>query len=63
MQDNVPIHRHVFIITDVMEHNGRMKMLAEKLVDLVRTQGLIRPCDLALLGIPRISLTRAVRHG
>jgi hypothetical protein len=46
-----------------MEHNGRMKMLAEKLVDLVRTQGLIRPCDLALLGIPRISLTRAVRHG
>ena len=40
-----------------------MKMLAENLVDLVRTHGLIRPCDLALLGIPRISLTRAVRHG
>jgi predicted transcriptional regulator of viral defense system len=40
-----------------------MKMLAEKLVDLVRTQGLIRPCDLAPLGIPRVSLTRAVRRG
>ena len=40
-----------------------MKMLAENLVDLVRTHGLIRPRDLAPLGIPRVSLTRAVRRG
>lgn len=40
-----------------------MNKLAEKLVDLVRTHGLIRPCDLAPLGIPRVSLTRAVRRG
>ena len=38
-------------------------MLAENLVDLVRTHGLIRPCDLASLSIPRVSLTRAVRRG
>jgi len=40
-----------------------MNKLAEKLVDLARTHGLIRPCDLAPLGIPRVSLTRAVRRG
>lgn len=40
-----------------------MDSAAEKLIDLVRSQGLIRPCDLVPLGIPRISLTRAVRRG
>lgn len=39
-----------------------MNVLSEKLLDLVRTQGLIRPCDLAPLGISRVSLTRAVRR-
>lgn len=40
-----------------------MDTAAEKLIDLVRSQGLIRPRDLLSLGIPRISLTRAVRRG
>ena len=40
-----------------------MNKLAENLLDLARNKGLIRPCDLALLGIPRVSLTRAVRRG
>lgn len=40
-----------------------MDNVAERLIDLARSQGLIRPCDLALLGIPRVSLTRAVRRG
>lgn len=40
-----------------------MGSAAEKLINLVRSQGLIRPCDLVPLGIPRISLTRAVRRG
>lgn len=40
-----------------------MDTAIEKLINLVRSQGLIRPCDLAPLGIPRISLTRAVRRG
>jgi predicted transcriptional regulator of viral defense system len=35
----------------------------DKLLDLVRTQGLVRPIDLAPLGIPRVALTRAVRRG
>ncbi len=35
----------------------------ENLLDLARNKGLIRPCDLAPLGIPRVSLTRAVRGG
>src|SRR5487761_1907883 len=40
-----------------------MDNTTEKLIDLARSQGLIRPCDLAPLGIPRVSLTRAVRRG
>jgi len=40
-----------------------MDIAAEKLIDLVRSQGLIRPRDLLPLGIPRVSLTRAVRRG
>ena len=40
-----------------------MNKLAENLFDLARNKGLIRPCDLAPLGIPRVSLTRAVRRG
>lgn len=40
-----------------------MDTIAERLIALVRSQGLIRPCDLAPLGIPRIALTRAVRRG
>jgi predicted transcriptional regulator of viral defense system len=46
-----------------MEHNGGMDNAANKLIELARTQGLIRTCDLLALGIPRISLTRAVRRG
>ena len=40
-----------------------MDTTAERLVNLARSQGLIRTCDLAQLGIPRVSLTRAVRRG
>jgi len=36
---------------------------ADKLIDLARSRGLIRSCDLLPLGIPRVSLTRAVRRG
>lgn len=39
-----------------------MDTAAERLINLVRTQGLVRPRDLEPLGIPRISLTRAVRR-
>lgn len=40
-----------------------MDTTADTLLELVRTKGLLRPCDLAPLGIPRVSLTRAVRRG
>jgi predicted transcriptional regulator of viral defense system len=40
-----------------------MDSTAERLIDLARSQGLIRSCDLAPLGIPRVFLTRAVRRG
>ncbi len=46
-----------------MEHPSRMNTAAVRLIDLARSQGLIRPCDLVPLGIPRVSLTRAVRRG
>lgn len=40
-----------------------MNTIIDRLIDLVRSKGLLRPCDLAELGIPRVSLTRAVRRG
>ncbi len=40
-----------------------MDTTAERLIELARSRGLIRPCDLAPFGIPRVSLTRAVRRG
>lgn len=40
-----------------------MKKLSKNLLDLAKTQGLIRACDLAPLGIQRVALTRAVRRG
>ena len=36
---------------------------ANKLIDLAKSHGLIRPSDLEAHGIPRVSLTRAVRRG
>ncbi len=40
-----------------------MDNVAERLINLTRSQGLIRPCDLIPMGISRVSLTRAVRRG
>lgn len=35
----------------------------QQILDLARTHGLLRPRDLATLGLPRIALTRLVRQG
>ena len=40
-----------------------MDTATDKLLELVRRQGLVRPNALAPLGIPRVALTRAVRRG
>ncbi|GHU38031.1 transcriptional regulator [Betaproteobacteria bacterium] len=40
-----------------------MDTIAGKLISLVRSKGLVRPNDLASMGIPRIFLTRAVHRG
>ena len=40
-----------------------MDTTANRLLDLVRNRGLVRPRDLVPLGIPRVALTRAVRRG
>ncbi|MDP2180833.1 MAG: type IV toxin-antitoxin system AbiEi family antitoxin domain-containing protein [Methylicorpusculum sp.] len=40
-----------------------MDATTDKLIELARLRGLIRPSDLNSLEIPRISLTRAVRRG
>ena len=39
------------------------KTSIEKLIHAALSQGLVRPNDLGSLGIPRVSLTRAVRRG
>ncbi|MBB4843062.1 putative transcriptional regulator of viral defense system [Paucibacter oligotrophus] len=40
-----------------------MNTHADKLIDFARSRGLVRPRDLAPLGIPRVTLTRAVQAG
>lgn len=40
-----------------------MDTTGKRLIDIAQSHGLIRPCDLVPLGIPRVSLTRAVRRG
>lgn len=40
-----------------------MNTASDKLLNFVRSHRLIRPRDLSLLGIPRVTLTRAVRAG
>lgn len=40
-----------------------MYNVAERLIDLAQSRGLIRSRDLAPMGISRVSLTRAVRRG
>ena len=59
----VPIYRYLFTFTGYMEHNLIMDTTGEKLIKLVRSQGLVRPRDLEPHGISRVSLTRAVRRG
>lgn len=46
-----------------MEHHADMKNSLQRVLDLTRTRGLIRPCDLAEQGLPRVALTRLVRQG
>lgn len=40
-----------------------VKSNTDKLLELVRAQGLVRSKDIAALNIPRVTLTRAVRRG
>lgn len=40
-----------------------MGTATDRLLDLVMAQGLVRPGDLTPVGIPRVTLTRAVRRG
>ena len=55
------------VIVDIYRCYGTMRRImdtsTDKLQELVRARGLLRPHDLAPLGIPRIALTRAVRRG
>lgn len=40
-----------------------METIQQRVLDVVRDRGLIRPRDLDALGLPRVALTRLVRHG
>lgn len=48
---------------DIMEHYAFMRNTSDTILELVRERGLVRPRDLAPLGLPRVSLTRLVRQG
>lgn len=40
-----------------------MKSAGQQILELARTQGLIRPRDISSQGLPRVTLTRLVRNG
>lgn len=46
-----------------MEQNRRMQSANQQILDLARSQGLIRPRDVSERGLPRVALTRLVREG
>lgn len=46
-----------------MEHHAAMESQQKKVLELARAQGLIRPRDLTAHALPRVALTRMVRHG
>ncbi|WP_228378204.1 type IV toxin-antitoxin system AbiEi family antitoxin domain-containing protein [Teredinibacter turnerae] len=46
-----------------MKHTYRMKSAGQQILELARTQGLIRSRDISAQGLPRIALTRQVRDG
>ena len=46
-----------------MEHTRHMKSANQQILELARSQGLIRPRDIATRGLPRVALTRLVREG
>ncbi|MEN9314225.1 MAG: hypothetical protein RIS35_618 [Pseudomonadota bacterium] len=60
---DVPICRYIFICTDIAEHHGSVDANHQRILDLVATQGLLRPRDLNALALPRVALTRLVRQG
>ena len=45
-----------------MEQNRRMQSANQQILDIARSQGLIRPRDVSKLGLPRVALTRLVRE-
>lgn len=40
-----------------------MKSAGQQILDIARSQGLIRPRDISVRGLPRVALTRLVRDG
>jgi predicted transcriptional regulator of viral defense system len=46
-----------------MQHHGGMETSHQTILDLAAQRGLIRPRDLAALGLPSVALTRLVRQG
>ena len=64
---NVPLGRYFFISKAFSEHNSRtmsnQPRHSDRLLQLARQKGLLRPSDLAALGIPRVYLTRLTAGG
>lgn len=46
-----------------MEHIAPMKTTGQQILELARSQGIIRPRDISAHGLPRVALTRLVREG
>lgn len=46
-----------------MEHNCGMDSAGQQILDIARSQGLIRSRDISARGLPRVALTRLVREG
>ena len=59
----MPESRLRLTVTGILEHAPSMETTQQSILALARTRGLLRPLDLAVHGLPRVSLTRLVRQG
>lgn len=63
---NVPFSRHLFANDEKMEHTSAIMQPdthTQRILDLAKRQGIVRPLDLDAIGAPRVALTRMTAAG
>jgi predicted transcriptional regulator of viral defense system len=61
-----PFFRHLFVLDEEMEHTSpamRLETHTQRILALLRQKGIVRPSDLADIGVPRMVLRRMTNSG